>query len=244
MLQQLVKGEQLRMSDAEYAYGILRQAILEGLIRPGERLVLDELARQLRMSRTPVREALLMLEADGLVQRRPKRGMIVRRYTERDIDEVYRLRAILEGVAVREATAHIGPEHLERMQQLCQEMDKLIREYPPPESAHRAAWVRAIVSKNNEFHQTFIEASRFSLLERVLKEVVEVPLIFRAFSWYTEEQLRLSNAQHEELVRALRARDAEWGERIIREHLALARSALMERVRALSCEAELLGVEK
>lgn len=241
MLRELVESERVRLSDAEYAYGILRRAILEGLIRPGERLVLDQLAEQLRMSRTPIREALLMLEADGLVQRRPKRGMVVRSYTERDVDEVYRLRAILEGVAAREASIHITTEQLLRMRQLCREMDELIRSAPALESPQRTSWVRTLVAKNNEFHQTFIRASRFSLLERVLKDVVEVPLIFRAFSWYTDEQLHRSNAQHEELVQALEARDAERAEKIIREHLALARSALMERVRAAGQESVLFG---
>lgn len=232
MLRELIEGR-VRLSDAEYAYGILRRAILEGLIRPGERLVLDQLAEQLQMSRTPVREALLMLEADGLVQRRPKRGMVVRYYTERDVDEVYRLRAILEGEAVREAAPRITVEELERMRHLCEEMEELIRQAPDLEAERRVSWVRTIVAKNNEFHQTFIRASRFSLLQRVLRDVVEVPLIFRAFSWYTVDQLRRSNAQHEELVEALRARDAERAERIVREHLELARTALLERLRAV-----------
>jgi len=237
-LKDLVESKEVRLSDAEYAYGILRQAILEGLIRPGERLILDHLAEQLQMSRTPVREALLMLEADGLVQRRPKRGMVVRSYTERDVDEVYRLRAILEGVAAREAAVRIGTEQVERMRKLCQEMDGLIQRIPSLEASQRTLWVRAIVAKNNEFHQTFIRAGQFSLLERVLRDIVEIPLIFRAFSWYTMEQLRESNAQHKELVEAFEARDAERAERIIHKHLELARMALLERVHSAEQELE------
>lgn len=238
MLKELVGNERVRLSDAEYAYGILRRAILEGLIRPGDRLILDQLAEQLQMSRTPVREALLMLEADGLVQRRPKRGMVVRSYTERDVHEVYRLRAILEGVAAREAAARMRTEHLQRMRELCREMEELIQRVPDADASHRMLWVRAIVAKNNEFHRTFIRASQFSLLEKVLKSVVEVPLIFRAFSWYTREQLQRSNAQHGELVRAFEARDAEWAERVIHEHLELARVALLERIRSVGQELE------
>jgi DNA-binding GntR family transcriptional regulator len=230
MLRELVESERVRLSDAEYAYGILRRAILEGLIRPGEWLVLDQLAEQLRMSRTPIREALLMLEADGLVQRRPKRGMVVRSYTKQDIDEICRLRAILEGLAAREAVSHITEEQLEQMYALYLEMDRLIRQAPMLGSPQRVSWVRMVVAKNNEFHRMFIRASRFSLLEKVLKEIVEIPLIFRAFSWYTKEQLQRSNAQHREIVEALKARDAKQVEVVIQKHLDLARAVLLEHI--------------
>ncbi len=231
MIKELVKQERVRISDTEYAYAILRQAILEGLIRPGERLVLDQLAEQLQLSRTPIREALLLLEADGLVQRRPKRGLIVRSYTEKDIVEVYRLRAILESAAAREALAHIGEEELQRMWKLYHEMEELIEEASGLDPAHRSRWVKAMVTRNNEFHGTFVRASRLSLLEKVLRDVVEVPLIFRAFSWYTPEQLRRSNAQHREIIEALSERNVARVERVVHEHLALAQQALLERMR-------------
>ena len=86
---------------------LIREAILDGRLEPGQRLKEEELARQLGISRTPVREALLMLQVEGQVVATPNRGAVVRVHTADDLDDLYHLRALLEGHAARRAGARI-----------------------------------------------------------------------------------------------------------------------------------------
>src|SRR4051794_41593164 len=80
---------------------LIREAIVDGRLEPGRRLKEEELARELGISRTPVREALLMLQAEGIVDAIPNRGAVVRVHTPEDLDDLYQLRALLEGYAAR-----------------------------------------------------------------------------------------------------------------------------------------------
>src|SRR5437867_6791605 len=91
---------------------LIRQAILDGRLEPGSRLKEEELARELGISRTPVREALLMLQAEGLVDAVPNRGAMVRVHTPEDLDDLYQLRALLEGYAARRAALRISDERV------------------------------------------------------------------------------------------------------------------------------------
>ena len=89
------------------AADLIRQAIVEGRVLPGERLKEEELAQQLGISRTPVREALLILQTEGLVEASPNRGATVRSYELPDLEDMYELRALLEGNAALRAATRI-----------------------------------------------------------------------------------------------------------------------------------------
>ncbi len=89
---------------------LIREAIVDGRLEPGRRLKEEELARELGISRTPIREALLMLQAEGLVDATPNRGAMVRVHTPEDLDDLYQLRALLEGYAARRAAARISDD--------------------------------------------------------------------------------------------------------------------------------------
>ena len=88
---------------------LIRQAILDGRLEPGSRLKEEELARELGISRTPVREALLMLQAEGLIETTPNRGAVVRTHDADDLIDLYQLRALLEGYAARQAPRRESP---------------------------------------------------------------------------------------------------------------------------------------
>src|SRR5207247_863705 len=94
---------------------LIREAIIEGRLEPGRRLKEEELARELGISRTPVREALLMLQAENLVVATPNRGATVRVHDAGDLDDLYQLRALLEGHATRRATPRISDEEIESL---------------------------------------------------------------------------------------------------------------------------------
>src|SRR6266849_628285 len=116
---------QLVQNASVTAKELIRQAILEGGLEPGSRLKEEELARELGISRTPVREALLMLHAEGLIVTTPNRGASVRVHEAEDLDDLYQLRALLEGHATRRAATRISEREIEVLRESCERFDSL-----------------------------------------------------------------------------------------------------------------------
>src|SRR5437867_1687707 len=108
----LQEGDALVRNASVAATELIREAIVDGRLEPGQRLKEEELARELGISRTPIREALLMLQAEGLVDAVPNRGAMVRVHTPEDLDDLYQLRALLEGYAARRAALRISDERV------------------------------------------------------------------------------------------------------------------------------------
>jgi DNA-binding GntR family transcriptional regulator len=193
----------------------LRHLILAGEYGPNERLVEKQLAERLGVSRTPVRQALTMLEAEGLVEVTPNRGAVVCSFSVEEVWDIYDLRAVLEGYAARRAADRIGAEELDRMRELAAEMEGLSgRKF-----ADREEEIRLLVALNNEFHRTIIESSRNRRLWRLVQRTVEVPLVFKAFFWYTPYERAISNHYHRQILKALESTDGERAEILMREHI-------------------------
>ena len=193
----------------------LRQLILVGEYSPGERLVEERVAARLGVSRTPVRQALAMLEAEGLVEMTANKGAVVPSFSAEEVWDVYDLRAVLEGHAARRAAGGIREDELARLRDLAGEMEGV----SPELSSDREAEVRRLVACNQEFHGTIVRASRNTRLEKLVGRTVQVPLVFKAFFWYGPEDRAISNHYHRQIVRALAVRDAERAEIIMREHV-------------------------
>ena len=143
----LQDGDALVRNASVAATELIREAIIDGRLEPGRRLKEEELARELGISRTPVREALLMLQAEGLVDAIPNRGAIVRVHTTDDLDDLYQLRALLEGFAARRAAARVGEEELNQLTASCDRFEAL----DPDEE------LRELVRENLFFHSTILE---------------------------------------------------------------------------------------
>lgn len=193
--------------------GRLRHLILIGEYGPDERLVEEQLARRLGVSRTPVRQALAMLEAEGLVGISPNRGATVCSFGLEDVWDVYDLRAVLEGHAARRAATRIEGPELDRLREVAAEMEG-DRAFADHEEE-----VRWLVAANQEFHGTVVAASRNKRLWRLIERTVQVPLVFKAFFWYGPGERAISNHYHRQIVRALEQRDAERAEILMREHV-------------------------
>ncbi len=192
----------------------LRALILTGEYGPDERLIEEQLADRLGVSRTPVRQALAMLEAEGLVEITPNRGATVRSFSVDDVWDIYDLRAVLEGHAARRAAGRIENGELERLRELAGEMERLPGRFDDHEEESRA-----LVALNQEFHGTIVEASRNRRLERLINRTVEIPLMFKAFFWYTPHERTISNHYHRQILEALENGDADRAEIIMREHV-------------------------
>jgi DNA-binding GntR family transcriptional regulator len=216
-------GGQLVRNASVVATDHIRNAIIEGRLAPGQRLKEEELARELGISRTPVREALLILQAEGLVDAVPNRGATVRAHGADDLDDLYQLRALLEGHAAHRAATRISEDDIsllrvstERFEGLRGDADDL------PE----------LVKENMFFHYTIIAAAGSARLEGMVRRVIELPLVYRSYVYYSPEQKRVSAHYHRQIVNALAARDAERAQLIMKEHVYEARDLLIASLRA------------
>lgn len=200
---------------------VIREAIIDGRLAPGQRLKEEELAGELGISRTPVREALLMLQSEGLVESVPKRGATVRSYAVDDLDDMYQLRALLEGYAARRAAARISREDVERLEESCARFDRLRAEDD----------LLDLVKENLFFHNVILDAAASDRLGRMVRKVIEIPLVYKSYYWYSPEQKLISEHYHKQLARALGGGDAERAELIMKEHVLEARDFLLSQLR-------------
>jgi DNA-binding GntR family transcriptional regulator len=200
----------------------LRALILTGAYGPDERLVEEQLAERLGVSRTPVRQALTMLEAEGLVEIAPNRGATVCSFSIEDVWDIYDLRAVLEGHAARRAAGKITTGELAIMRELTGEMEGLAGRFEDHEEE-----IRTLVGLNQEFHGIIVEASRNRRLHRLINRTVEIPLMFKAFFWYTPHERVISNHYHRQILEALEKGDADRAEIIMREHVYEGRDFVM-----------------
>ncbi len=188
----------------------IRLAILDGRLEPGQRLKEAAVAEAFNISRTPVREALRRLEREGLVVATPNRGAAVRRYSADELRDVYELRALLEGHAARRAAGAVTAATLDALDESCARSTVLAQGEPP---------VIDLVRENARFHTLILDAAGSERLEGFVRAVTEMPLIYRTYAWYSAEQRRQAHREHERLVDALRAADAERAELIMRRHV-------------------------
>lgn len=202
-------------SDPSGVFERLRRLILEGEYGPDERLVEEQLAVRLKVSRTPIRQALTMLEAEGLVEIAPNRGATVCSFSVEEVWDIYDLRAVLEGHAARRAAGRIEERELDELRSLAAEME---RTKSGRFSDHEDE-IRWLVARNQEFHGTIVTACRNQRLERLIRRTVEIPLMFKAFFWYTPHERTISNHYHRQILGSLEQGDAERAEMIMREHV-------------------------
>jgi DNA-binding GntR family transcriptional regulator len=223
----LQDGDPLVRNASVAATELIREAIIDGRLEPGRRLKEEELARELGISRTPVREALLMLQAEGLVVAIPNRGAMVRVHTTEDLDDLYQLRALLEGYAARRAATRISEKELQQLNSSCDRFESL----DPDEE------LRELVRENLLFHSSILDAAGSARLGSMVRRVIELPLVYKSYIWYSPDQKRISAHYHRQIVNALAARDSERVELIMKEHIFEARDLLVSHLRANPQEA-------
>ena len=223
----LQEREALVRNASAAATELIRGAIVDGRLAPGHRLKEEELARELGISRTPIREALLVLQAEGLVDATPNRGATVRSHTAQDLDDLYQLRALLEGFAARRAAARLTEEQLAELWASCDRFDGLDK-----------SDIQEIVRENMVFHNTILDGAGSDRLGQMVKKTIELPLVYKSYIWYSPDQQRISAHYHRQIARALAAGDGERAELVMKEHVFEARDLLVAHVRDLEGQAE------
>jgi DNA-binding GntR family transcriptional regulator len=212
------------------AYAEIRARIISGGFQPGQRLVEERLARELGMSRTPIRQALTRLEAEGLVALIPNRGAVVCSYTVEDVLEIYDLRALLEGHAARRAASQITAREVNRLWKLVEAMESFNAEV----FASREEAVRWFATRNNEFHRAIHEASRNRRLVELLARTIQIPLVYRSFFAYSAAEYALSNYYHRKITSALEQRDGDQAGILMRAHIYQGRDFVLSSLGGVS----------
>ena len=215
----------MRRTAHELVRDTLRRAILRGTLSGGQRLVQAEIAAQLDVSTTPVREALRDLANEGLIRLDAHRGAIVRELNLTEVQEIYDLRKLLEPEALRRAAQHITEEELDAAEALQAQMDV---------ETDADVWA----DLNREFRATLVKAARSPRLIVILQNLRDSAAPYVGLSLQASEEIRArANEHHRGMLTALRAADAKRAAEIAVEHLDSTVQTLAERAAAPAQEA-------
>ncbi len=209
------------MRAARKAYEVIRNEIIEGRYAPGDRITEAEIAESAQVSRTPVREALHRLEAEGLIRFVPNQGAFVSSWGDREAEEIFELRAMLESYAARLCTQRASSEQIGTLEKLATEQLKLCRE-------RKGGYLKKIADLNTRFHEIMLITADSELLRGSMASLANAPLVFQTFRDYSHEDLIRSAEHHLELVEALKSRNSDWAEAVMRAHIFAARSVFRQ----------------
>ena len=209
---------------SERAVDALREHILRGDFPAGARLGEVELAERLGVSRTPVREALARLAAEGLVEIAPNRGARVASWTVAELESVFDLRAALEPRLTALAVPNATPADIDVLDELATEMVRVGSPAPDQD-------LDALVPLNRRFHSRLVTMAGHPAMALALAGAVQTPIVLRNFHTYDPASLRRSLAHHVEIVAALRAGDPAWAAAVMTAHIHNARAAMVRAVR-------------
>jgi DNA-binding GntR family transcriptional regulator len=209
------------------AYEQIREAIVEGRYAPGQRLVEQRLASDLVLSRTPVREALRQLEAEGLVVSEKHRGAIVRPVTAQEIEDLYALRTRLESLAAECAARRHTAADAAELDEAVRAFEEAIPAAVEAGSTTDLGAIRELARANGRFHDGVLKAARSDRLARVLAGSVDVPLVFQSLRRFDRSQLERSALFHALIRDAIVAREPDRAGRLMTEHILQGRDALL-----------------
>ncbi|BDE05692.1 GntR family transcriptional regulator [Vulcanimicrobium alpinum] len=205
----------------------LRQAILSGDLAPGTPVIEAELAARLGASRTPIREALRRLEAEGLLEPRGLRGTVVRELREDDVSCVFEIREALESLAARRAARVMRPAQLEKLEEHVAAMGEAVDD---PAEMER---------QDTAFHDVILAVANGDRLKRMLTELREELIAYRFLSLSEPERRHATVHEHRAILEALRAHDEDGAAERTAEHIANARAAVLRLAAARAAAAGL-----
>ncbi|WP_213975042.1 GntR family transcriptional regulator [Tepidanaerobacter acetatoxydans] len=193
----------------DLVFAAMREAILSGKLKPGERLMEVQLAEEMGVSRTPVREAIRKLELEGLVVMVPRKGAYVAGLTLKDVAEVFEIRSSLEGLAAALAADRITDEEVEALDNILKEISEAVAKGD----------IDKVIKKDGEFHQILFSASRNSRLAQMINNLKEQIDRFRVQSFSNPVRLKSVLSEHKEILDAIKQGDIENAEKLAKEHI-------------------------
>jgi DNA-binding GntR family transcriptional regulator len=184
----------------------IRDAILKGTLVPGEKVAEPELAERFGISRTPIREAFRQLESEGYLTVIPRKGAVVTSLSERDIQEFYSIKSILEGYAARIAAERLSERDLERLETINERLAQLAREGD----------VKTFFRVHSEFHELFIRAAGNDKLLELINQLLLKFNRLRMASLSLPGRMEISVQEHRKIIEAFKERDGEKADGLVR----------------------------
>ena len=213
----------------QHAYKLIRKRLLAGSIPPGGRLSDDALAKELGISRSPVREAITQLTSEGLVEYRPRSGAYMRVPEPREVEEWYETRAALEGCAALRAAGRITETQLADLRRLLGEMLDVIKACrQQPAKIADAPLRERFLELDLAFHMLILRASGNRWIVKLVDDCRLMTTVFGHV--HIEHDLRLlsrTHLGHARILRALAKRDAQQARRVMEAHIHLAQQAVL-----------------
>ena len=210
----------------ERTYAALRRAIVGGQFEPGQRLFEHALADMLGVSRNPVREAIRRLQQDGFVEVRPRAGIFVAAFSLDEVEDLYRIRAALEGTVAALAAERMTDKELTELEVVLGRM----------ESATAARRRAATVHEADSFHQLVHQRARSPRLTSLLSQLYGQIAHYRGVTLGIPGRAADASHGHHELLDALRRRDSQEADRLMRAHVLEAAHALVTHLRSETAE--------
>jgi DNA-binding GntR family transcriptional regulator len=212
------KNKYLTFTLKEQVYNIIKNDILNGVIKPGSWLQENELASQLKVSRSPIREALKELAGEGLLDNIPNKGVFVKELTRKDIIDIFELRIILEKYSIEKTTEHITEYSGNILKEIMQRL----------EAAFKKKNVKLYTNIDAELHNTIIYMSENKLVYEVNEKVFSLLQPFRSMSLNSKKRFEVSLNEHKNIVEALIKKDADTAWKWDLIHLNLAKDEILK----------------
>ncbi len=202
----------------DIVYGQLRKEILEGKIQSGERIIEKEYADRFNISRTPVREALRKLEIEGFVEYIPRKGVIVKRFTLKDVEEIYEIRKSLESLAIKSAIKHIDEKYMAILKDTVEQMDVL----------DKKGDIEGVFNVCKSFNNIILQISSMPRLMDMINNLQEYLERFRKVTLSKDSRRLDAIREHREIFEAIIEKDIEKAQRLNEEHLDKAQKVFMD----------------
>ncbi|MBW2130300.1 MAG: GntR family transcriptional regulator [Deltaproteobacteria bacterium] len=206
------------VSIREKVYRVIRDEILNGNIAPGARLIETRLAKQIKTSRTPVREALHLLEREGLLVAIPRVGYRVKQLSWDEVEEICEIRAVNETLAARWAIKRITSKNIRALEKNIEEAEREVKEGNP----------KAFVERDAEFHEILVRASGSERLMELCEQLRRHMLRYRIESLYLAETALAAIEGHKGILECLKKRDEKRIGTAVRRHLEFAKRSIQE----------------
>ncbi len=198
----------------------LKESIIKGQLKPGERIAEPELAERFGISRTPIREALRQLESEGFLTVVPRKGATVSPITDRDVREFYEIKSLLEGYAARIACDRMTEKEIKRMENLNSQMKRFAEKDD----------VKNFFRLDNQFHDVFLKACGNEKLYNLVHSLVEQFERFRITALALPGRMRSSVKQHDEIIDAFKECNASKVERLVKANAEKGGEILVEKI--------------
>ncbi|WP_066634291.1 GntR family transcriptional regulator [Desulfolucanica intricata] len=205
----------------EMVFESLREAIINGTLAPGERIMEIQLAEEMGVSRTPVREAIRKLELEGFLVMIPRKGAYVAGISLKDIADVFEVRASLESLAAGLAAERITEQELDELERYLVEISELCAGND----------LNGIVEKDTQFHDVIYRASRNERLVQIVTHLQEQIHRFRTASLAQPGRTRDALEEHKQLVEAISERNVELAQKLARDHIENAENSMLNALR-------------